>query len=49
MSVETEVLDIQKKLVKMSSPDGSVSIACEYIIYLKYIFRTIRINHRILA
>lgn len=25
MSVETEVLDIQKKLVKMSSPDGTVS------------------------
>lgn len=26
MSTETEVLEIQKKLVKMSSPDGTVSI-----------------------
>lgn len=25
MSVESEVLSIQKKLVKMSSPDGTVS------------------------
>lgn len=29
MSVEAEVLEIQKKLVKMSSPDGTVSDICQ--------------------
>lgn len=29
MSVEAEVLEIQKKLVKMSSPDGTVSGICQ--------------------
>lgn len=30
MSVETEVLDIQKKLAKISSSDGSVNIIFLY-------------------